>query len=56
VPENSDMCVFLIARELQDTFRTDVSKDEWLLIKNLKAVSRFTLAPQYDGSDNHSSG
>lgn len=31
--------VFLIATYLQDTFRNDVSKDEWLLIKNLKGVS-----------------
>ena len=32
------MLFLLIATYLQDTFRNDVSKDEWLLIKNLKGV------------------
>jgi len=33
---------FLIATYLQDTFRNDVSKDEWLLIKNLKGVGCYS--------------
>lgn len=37
------MSFFLIAAYLQDTFRNDVSKDEWLLIKNLKGVSYLLL-------------
>jgi hypothetical protein len=31
--------IFLIPTYIQDTFRNDVSKEEWLLIKNLKGVS-----------------